>query len=98
MKTRVPGKKRDLLYIVLFVSLSIYVLTQVFVKTENVRLLKEIQIKERLVVEAKVQNEGLKKNIQELGAYERVFEIAEKGGLLNRPDSVVNIKREKMVK
>lgn len=65
-----------------------YLFSQVFVQTENTKLMKSIQDVEVQIAGVKSENEVLTANIQDLRNYNRVVSIATEAGLTVQNNAV----------
>jgi len=66
---------------ILFLSITMYLFSRVFIQTENTRLMREIQDVELQIAEVQTENEVLVSSVQDLRNYNRVVSIAHKAGL-----------------
>lgn len=97
MAKRIVKRKAKLnligkIYTAAFIFGFIFLFTQVFVRTENTKLMKNIQDLEKEIVIAEIDNEVLLGDIQDLRAYSRVVSIANEAGL-NTNNNTVTIKQ-----
>lgn len=93
MAKRIVKKKAKLNYLgliyttVLFTA-GFFLFSQVFVRTENTKLMKTMQDLEKEIIVAKVDNEVLLGDIQDLREYSRVVSIAHEAGLETNNNTV----------
>lgn len=93
MAKRIVKRKRrkninGLIYSALVFSLLLFLITQVFIRTENTKLMKAIQDKDREIANIKIDNEVLLGDIQDLSSYGRVVSIAHEAGLETNNNTV----------
>lgn len=93
MAKRIVKRKKKLnyngkIYFAVLITLGIFLFTQVFIRTENTKLMKSIQDIEKEVVAAEIDNDVLLGDIQDLRAYSRVVSIAHDAGLETNNNTV----------
>ena len=93
MAKRIVKKKRKLningfLYSIVFISAALFFVTQIFIRTENTKLMKSIQDVEKEIVVNSIDNEVLLGEIQDLRSYSRVVSIAHEAGLETNNNTV----------
>jgi|LSQX01.1.fsa_nt_gb cell division protein FtsL len=69
-----------------------FIYSNVFVRTNNVNLNIAIQEVDAKISEARVVNESLSIDIQELATYDNIAEVAKEAGLTNQQNNVVSIR------
>lgn len=93
MAKRIVLKKRKLninglLYSIVIFSAALFFITQIFIRTENTKLMKSIQDVEKEIVVNNIDNEVLLGEIQDLRSYSRVVSIAHEAGLETNNNTV----------
>ena len=94
MAKRVVKKRRrkirwtGMMSFILFLSFSTFLFSQVFIQTENTRIMKQIQDVESEIANVKSENEVLTASIQDLRNYNRVVSIATEAGLTVQNNAV----------
>ena len=93
MAKRIVKRKRKLnwnglIYSFVILSAGLFFVTQIFIRTENTRLMKSIQDVEKEIVVNKIDNEVLLGDIQDLREYSRVVSIAHEAGLETNNNTV----------
>ncbi|CAM3662495.1 cell division protein FtsL [Erysipelothrix urinaevulpis] len=93
MAKRIVKKKKKLsingmIYSMVMISVLLFLFTQVFIRTENTRITRQIQDVEKEITAITVENEVLLGDIQELRAYSRVVSIAHDAGLETNNNTV----------
>ena len=93
MAKRIVKRKRKLnwnglIYSLVILSACLFFVSQIFVRTENTRLMKSIQDVEKEILVNKIDNEVLLGDIQDLREYSRVVSIAHEAGLETNNNTV----------
>lgn len=81
-----------LIYTALIFSMFLFLFTQVFTRTTNTKIMKDIQDMDREIANIKIDNEVLLGDIQDLSSYGRVVSIAHEAGLETN-NNLVTIKQ-----
>lgn len=93
MAKRIVKKKAKLnylglIYTTVLLTAGIFLFSQVFVRTENTKLMKSMQDLEKEIAIAEIDNEVLLGDIQDLREYSRVVSIAHEAGLETNNNTV----------
>ncbi|AMC93174.1 hypothetical protein AOC36_04060 [Erysipelothrix larvae] len=65
----------------LFLALAFSFITVIFVRSENQRMLREIDSINNKIAEVTAQNQDVARQVNELSSYARVVQMAQEGGL-----------------
>ena len=79
-------------FIYFVLCLCFYFLTSIFMKSSNNALSIDIQSKQTLIDNLKIENQQLSIDIQSLENKDRIYTIAENQGLVQNQDNIINIK------
>ena len=92
---KVPRRKfnyNSIIVLIFILSFFGFIYSNVFVRTNNVNLNIAIQEVDAKISEARVVNESLSIDIQELATYDNIAEVAKEAGLTNQQNNVVSIR------